>query len=194
MMQMIFTAGLRMILDCFGRSAVRLFIAVEPSPAFRAALSALQQQLAAAGVTGQWLTPENFHLTLAFIGEWPEECPPPLPPPGAPFPIALSHPGVFQRAKVLYAGIAPSAELTALAERTQSCLTEAGIPFDSKPFVPHITLARKPSVPPGLLLPEFPVPPARMEVRGACLYRSQREESGMAYTVIRRSLTPEKGS
>ena len=66
-------------------------------------------------------------------------------------------------------------------------LAGKGIPFDGKPFCPHITLARKPAVPEGVLLPEIAVPRAAMTVRDVCLYRSDRGANGMEYTVIGRS-------
>ena len=60
----------------------RLFVALEPSPAFRNALSLLQERLRAEGVTGRWLHPSNLHLTLAFIGAGPEDVTEHLPETG----------------------------------------------------------------------------------------------------------------
>ena len=168
---------------------MRLFIALSPPPAFRDALGALQESLRAAGVTGRWLDPANLHLTLAFIGHQPEPdaaaaC---LPRVDAPFPVGLSHPGVFPEAGVLWAGTEASDPLDRLAARGRESLSAAGLPFDPKPFRPHITLARKPRLPEGLSLADFPVPPAEMTVREVCLYHSHRGEEGMLYTVIARS-------
>ena len=58
---------------------MRLFVGLRPSDEFRSALSLLQERLRAAGVTGQFLDPSNLHMTLAFIGEWPEEVTEVLP-------------------------------------------------------------------------------------------------------------------
>ena len=55
------------------RPLMRLFVALQPTAAFREALALLQDRLRAAGVTGRYLTPDNLHLTLAFIGMWPED-------------------------------------------------------------------------------------------------------------------------
>ncbi len=165
---------------------MRLFIALEPSPDFREALAGLQDRLRAAGVAARYDAPSNFHLTLAFIGEWTEEVTALLPRVEEPFFLVLSHPGVFPKAKVLWAGVEPSLALDNLARHVRDLLEEAEIPFDRRPFYPHITLARKPLVPEGLDLSRIAVPPAVMTVRNVCLYRSQREESGMAYTVIGR--------
>lgn len=162
---------------------MRLFIGLRPDPDFRAALAQMQDSLRAAGIAARYLAPENLHLTLAFIGEWAVDAVPPLPA-AEPFRITLSHPGIFPKAKVLWAGVEPSAALDTLAQRVRGILAEAGVPFDPQDFNPHITLARKPLVPEGTDLRTVPVPPASMTVRGVCLYRSERTESGMAYTVI----------
>ena len=66
-------------------------------------------------------------------------------------------------------------------------LSEAGIPFDQKPFVPHITLGRKPILPAGIDLSGIQIPPAVMTVSDVFLYRSDRGENGMVYSVIGKS-------
>ena len=165
---------------------MRLFVALEPSPEFRQALAVLQGRLQDAGVTGRYLDPSNLHLTLAFIGMWPEDISSCLPSVQQSFSITLSHLGVFPEAKVLWAGAAPSEALNALAENVRRRLSEAGIPFDRKEFNPHITLVRKPVIPEGVHLSGIEVPPASMTVWDVCLYRSDHTERGMAYTVIGR--------
>ena len=164
----------------------RLFVALEPSPAFRNALSLLQERLRAEGVTGRWLHPSNLHLTLAFIGAWTEDVTEHLPAVATPFSISLALPGIFPGAKVLWAGVEPSRDLDNLAMEVRRKLDSAGIPYDRQSFYPHITLARKPYVPDGLRLSAIAVPPAGMTVRNVCLYRSEHLEGGMAYTVIGR--------
>ncbi len=165
---------------------MRLFVAVEPSPAFRSALAEAQARLRDAGAAARMLEPSNLHLTLAFIGLWPENVTA-LPAVTKPFSLTLSSLGIFPEAKVLWAGVRPSADLDRLAAEVRESLARAGIPFDPKPFVPHITLARKPRLPEGFDLSEIAVPPAVMTVREVCLYRSDHLEQGMAYTVIGRS-------
>lgn len=167
---------------------MRLFVALEPSPQFREALAALQDRLRFAGVTGRYLEPFNLHLTLAFIGMWPEDVTALLPRVSAPFPIALSCLGVFPAAKVLWAGVEPSRALDRLAGDVRQALTRAGIPFDQKAFNPHITLVRKPFVPENAALSDINVPRAEMTVRGVCLYRSDHGENGPVYRVIGRAV------
>lgn len=173
---------------------MRLFVALEPSADFRQALAALQSRLQAAGVAGRYLAPSNLHMTLAFIGMWPDNVAALLPPVKQPFPIALSGLGVFPEAKVLWAGVKPSEALNDLAEEVRHTLTDARIPFDQKEFNPHITLMRKPIIPEHVHLSEIEVPPAVMTVRQVCLYRSDHMEHGMTYTVIGRTMPVENPS
>lgn len=138
-------------------------------------------------MTGKYREPDGLHLTLAFIGEWPENVTEYLPAVQKPFSITLSHPGIFPEANVLWAGIEASETMERLAKQVRHCLADAGIPFDRKNFSPHITLARKPFIPERTLLSEIAVPPVSMMVDDVCLYRSDRGKNGMEYTVIGRS-------
>ena len=165
---------------------MRIFVALQPAPAFRDALASLQDRLRAASVTGRYLTPSNLHMTLAFIGMWPEDITELLPIVEQPFPVTLSHLGIFPKAKVLWAGVEPSEALNSLARQVRQALTEAEIPFDRQDFNPHITLVRKPIISDNLNLSEIHVPQATMIVEDVCRYRSDHGEQGMEYTVIGR--------
>src|SRR4051812_16011012 len=48
---------------------VRTFIALDMGKAVRDRLIALQETLARAGTAVNWVSPENLHLTLLFLGE-----------------------------------------------------------------------------------------------------------------------------
>ena len=163
---------------------MRLFVGLRPSEEFRTALSVLQSRLQSAGVAARFLDPSNLHLTLAFIGEWPENISAILPPVEQPFTLTLSGIGLFPEAKVIWAGVQKSSALDHLAQLVREKLTAANIPFDPKPFVPHITLGRKPIVPETVDLSGMMIPPAAMTVEDVFLYRSDRVKSGMVYSVI----------
>ena len=163
---------------------MRLFVGLRPSEAFRRVLSELQVQLPDAGIAAKYLDPSNLHMTLAFIGEWPENVAGILPSVEQPFSITLSHIGLFREAKVIWAGVEESEPLNKLADSVRNNLSAAGIPFDPKPFVPHITLGRKPIVPAAFDLSEIVIPSAEMTVSDVFLYRSDRGENGMVYSVI----------
>ena len=73
---------------------MRLFVGLRPSEELRTALSVLQSRLRSAGVEAKYLDPSNLHMTLAFIGEWPENVSGLLPKIKQPFPVTLSHVGI----------------------------------------------------------------------------------------------------
>ena len=163
---------------------MRLFVGLRPSEEFRTALSMLQFRLQSAGVAARYLDPSNLHLTLAFIGDWPEDVSAILPPVEQPFTLTLSGIGLFPEAKVIWAGVQKSSALNRLAQQVREKLTASHIPYDPKPFVPHITLGRKPVVPETVDLSGMMIPSAVMTVEDVFLYRSDRGENGMIYSVI----------
>ncbi len=163
---------------------MRLFIALRLSPGMEKAVAELQDSLYRQGVRGNFPPPENLHVTLAFIGEYPD-------PDAvldametvdfAPFPLELS--GVGRFGDLWWAGLAESPALADTVRRLRKALAEAGIPFDRKKFSPHITLGRK------LRFPDenrIPGPPRKvgMTVDKLSLMESVRGKNGMIYTEI----------
>jgi 2'-5' RNA ligase len=138
---------------------LRLFIAVELDDPTRLALTKLADSLAkAARFTPArlvWVPPQNFHLTLFFLGATPpgiaheiarqmqycaSNC--------APFALDVRHISTFPQTrgvppKVLWVGIhRPPEALTALREAMADALRAAGARVPDQNFTPHITLAR----------------------------------------------------
>lgn len=162
---------------------MRLFLAVNFNEEMLAALEEAQALLQKRGLRGRYAPAENLHLTLAFIGEYPDpdrvlevmdtvEF--------APFPLSLEGFGRF--GDLWWAGLAPSEPLNALVKRLRRALAEGPIPFDRKRFSPHITLVRK-GVFDGMP-PAAEVPRAEMTVRRFSLMRSDRGKRGMIYTEL----------
>lgn len=96
-----------------------------------------------------WVEPEDFHLTLAFLGEQPDhvlqdihEGLEALSMP--PFPLELSGCDTFGGAKprVIWAGVVPSEPLVRLQAKVAQVAVRAGVPIGTKGFVPHVTLGR----------------------------------------------------
>ncbi len=104
----------------------------------------------------RWTTPEQWHLTLAFLADVPErsldDLVERLGRAGArrtPFTLGLAGGGAFPGAagaKVLYVGVdgEPGAreELARLATGARAAANRAGAPADGGRFRPHLTLAR----------------------------------------------------
>ena len=160
---------------------MRLFIAIQLSDEMKAALIDAQNLLYDRGVRGNFTPEENMHLTLAFIGDYPD-AEPVLDALSklsfAPFELSLEGMGCFGR--LWWAGLEESAALTALAHRVRRALAEREIPFDRKRFSPHITLLRRAAG----RLPGAELPPASMTVAAVSLMRSDRGRNGMIYTEL----------
>lgn len=127
----------------------------------RTALNAWRQAAPAI----RWEAPEALHVTLRFIGAWPDARVPELEAALAglrwqPFPLQLTLLGGFpdlRRPRVLWAGVAPSPPLTALAAAISARLATLSIAPDPRPFTPHVSLARlRPGQRAGQLAPFAP--------------------------------------
>lgn len=160
---------------------MRLFIAIQLNDEMKDALIATQNAMYDSGVRGNYTPEENMHLTLAFIGDFPE-AEPVLDALAdvdfTPFEIAPESVGCF--GDLWWAGIEESAPLHAVVRRVRRALAEHEIPFDRKRFSPHITLLRKARG----QMPELTLEPISMTVTAISLMRSDRGRNGMIYTEL----------
>jgi len=99
----------------------------------------------------KWSAPYNLHITTKFIGEWPEERKEELVSAlrmlsrRSPIDIAIEGAGWLPNPKhprILFAGLKSGPELKQLADDTDSALAGLGIERETRPFRPHLTLAR----------------------------------------------------
>ena len=99
------------------------------------------------------VAPELMHVTLAFLGSVPDSAVAAASDAVADaaagqraFPVVLSAIGRFPATgapRIVWIGAEEgAADLIRLAERLRSALTRRQLPFDEKPFRPHVTLAR----------------------------------------------------
>ena len=160
---------------------MRLFIAIHLAGAMKDALSAAQEQMYERGVRGNFTPRENMHLTLAFIGEYPdkEQVMDALSTVTfSSFTISLLGMGCFR--DLWWAGMDESAPLAAVVRRIRRELAENDIPFDRKRFTPHVTLLRKAiGTMPGIQIDKISMPVERIS-----LMRSDRGKRGMIYTEV----------
>lgn len=166
---------------------MRLFIAVQLNEAMKDALTEVQEKMQRLSVRGNFTKRENLHITLAFIGEYPD-------PHDIkdivetidfePFTIRLDGLGSF--GSLWWAGLAGSDEMKTLANRLRRALAEEGIPYDRKKFSPHITLVRKPLTRDGRIPEDVlqNLPHDEMTVDHISLMRSERGKNGMIYTEL----------
>ncbi len=124
---------------------IRLFTALEIPDEIAARLEHLQR-----GVEGaRWIERENFHITLRFIGDIPENVAADVDValeavPVAPFEIELEGVGEFGGRKpyALWAGVKLTGPLRQLQARHESAARRAGLLPDTRKYMPHVTLAR----------------------------------------------------
>lgn len=125
---------------------IRLFVGIEIPHKLRQELARLQ-----AGIPGAaWTAPDNFHLTLRFIGAVEQPVAEDIHDAlikvsAAMFPLALSGMGFFasgRRPRALWAGVAENPALEHLQARVERAVQHAGLPPEQRKFAPHVTLAR----------------------------------------------------
>ncbi|HTZ60515.1 MAG TPA: RNA 2',3'-cyclic phosphodiesterase [Acidobacteriaceae bacterium] len=127
---------------------MRLFVGVPLASALVEELSALSLRLQSQEDGMRWTSPESWHITLQFLGNTAEyDCivarlhelrSPPVA-------IQLDGLGFFDRAGVFFAGVAVSEELTLLQQRVAAATGGCGFVPETRPYHPHITLARNKS-------------------------------------------------
>ncbi len=135
----------------------RLFFAVPlPDPA-RDAVSELAARVQASvdgeGAHIRWVRMEGLHFTLRFLGPTPEARLPELETlvdataaASAPFDVRISGAGAFpspDHPRTLWLGLTAGAtELAALASVIEDGVVRGGEALETRPFAPHLTIAR----------------------------------------------------
>jgi len=131
---------------------MRVFYAIAVPDDVKTRLAAAAQRLAPAAVDVAWCTRDQYHLTLAFLGE---VAPAILPhvtvavervcAATSPFACRAFGFGFFgnrRNPKTLWAGVDPTSEMEALHEALWGALKKFGFPNKEADFRPHITLGR----------------------------------------------------
>jgi 2'-5' RNA ligase len=188
---------------------VRLFVALDIDDAIRKRLTAYLAGLKKLVPNVKWVPPESLHVTLKFIGEFPETRLDELKRAlatvgGQPFELAFRNAGFFspRSPRIFWAGIEAGYELKSLAAAVDSALTPLGIAKEERDFTPHLTLARTGSGRPtgaasdrnkpvmlelkarveAMPAPEF----GTMTAREFFLYQSKTAPTGAIYTKLQR--------
>lgn len=159
----------------------RLFLALWPDAPVR-------RQIQAQPVTsGRPIPPENLHITLLFLGAVEASVQQALEAElegveAAPFALELDRRGHWKRTGVtwLAASRTPPA-LESLHRQLTARVAAQGLSVESRPYVAHLTLARK-----ARPEPAASVEPVHWEVDGFVLVESQTLPGGARYRVLRR--------
>ncbi len=164
---------------------VRLFFALWPASDLQTRLAAWAKQ--AAG-KGRAMRRENLHLTLAFLGATEAARVPSLIALAAgvrvaPIRLPLDRAGYWKHKRIIWCGAGEEPEaLAALVSDLRARLDAAGMRYDPKPFVSHVTLVRD-----AAGLPAAPAwIPLVWEAGDFALVNSTRVEGRVTYQVLQR--------
>ncbi len=169
---------------------IRLFTALDIPDEVAACLQPVQRGLSGA----RWVARKNLHITLRFIGAVDERMAEEVDVALAhlkakPFTLQVTHLGAFgdsNRARSVWAGLAPSESLINLNAKIERLFQQLGLPADKRKFTPHITLGRVSNLSNSDVARwieekgKLDCPP--FEVTRAVLYSSQTRSTGAAYT------------
>lgn len=126
---------------------MRLFVGLELPWELRQRIAMLVR----AGIPGaRWVPPENYHVTLRFIGEAPghlaEEIDHAMAALSSPaFELTFTGIGTFGKAgrsHSLWLGIERSEPLDRLQSKVENALRRCGLEPERRRYQPHLTLAR----------------------------------------------------
>jgi len=180
----------------------RIFAAIPlPSPVHHRiaeAIALLQRR----GWRAKWVDPYNSHITVKFYGNVPvtqlsslQDALAASSQASQPFTLQVAGAGIFpslRQPRVIWLGLVGDlTPLTGLYERVEAASVALGYQAESRPFQPHITLAR--------LRPDDTIstrnieaalrelgalPPVLLPVTTVTLYRSVLRPSGPIYTEL----------
>lgn len=126
---------------------MRLFVGIQLSEAVIRELSTVADRFKTGDDGLRWSAPESWHITLQFLGNT-------IPAKfecvagqlrdvhAAPVPVKLGQLDFFDRAGVFFADVALTPELIALQRLVVAANKGCGFAPESRPYHPHITLAR----------------------------------------------------
>jgi RNA 2',3'-cyclic 3'-phosphodiesterase len=126
---------------------MRLFVALDMPWSVREQLAALS----GTGIPGaRWVPPENYHLTLRFIGDIPGHVARDVDDAllairARGFHLTLTGMGTFAKGGVsnaLWVGVERTPSLEHLRNKIETALQRCGLEPERRRFQPHVTLAR----------------------------------------------------
>jgi RNA 2',3'-cyclic 3'-phosphodiesterase len=176
---------------------MRLFIGIDPGEDVRERLERVLVHLRACAHL-KWSPVYNLHMTLKFIGEWPEDKLPQLEgalrsiSPREPIPAGVKGLGWYpnpNHPRVFWVGVQAGDTLAALVKDIEAALEPLGMAKEARPFNAHLTLARikEPAPLQGLrdaIAQLESVDYGSLLVDRFCLYRSQPGSAGSIYTKL----------
>ena len=162
----------------------RIFIAIRFNDEFKRKLVEIQDSLKSRGVTGNYCSYGNLHMTLAFIGEnydLPSIRKAVSEVEFEPFELSLGSLGTFPtKAGVIWCGVKDGAQATSLANKLRERLAANGVAFSETEFYPHISLVQHPSA----IITDIAMPQATIRVNRTHVMKSERIDGELIYEEI----------
>lgn len=126
---------------------MRLFVGLPLASEVLRELSEAVARLQTSPNSLRWTAADTWHITLQFLGNTSQQhcdcvlqqlaqiC-------ARQFEVRLGGFGFFDRAGVFFVDVVPTAELVALAQQVIAATAKCGFVAETRPYHPHITLAR----------------------------------------------------
>lgn len=126
---------------------MRLFIGIALPPEVLTPLLRVRERFTSIAGELRWSEPENWHVTLQFLGAATEEQAVCLVEKlsavrALPVPVHVTGLGFFERAGVFWAGVELKPELLALQQKVVAATRGCGFLPENRSYNPHVTLAR----------------------------------------------------
>ena len=172
---------------------MRLFIGLPLTPNVAAPLRVALAPLRKSMPGGRWSHPDDWHLTLAFLGEQPVERMAALHEVmrqaargHASFTLPLGRLGWFAAGRLLALLPPPCEPLKALQTALARALCAVGLPVEERPFRAHVTLACWHGRPQDAALPA--VPALSLPVSGLTLFENVAGQAPRYHALARQTL------
>ncbi|MES2758272.1 MAG: RNA 2',3'-cyclic phosphodiesterase [Pseudomonadota bacterium] len=163
-------------------ATARMFIALWPDDAVRAALSQWRDGVAWRAAAAP-VRSEQLHVTLHFLGSVALEDIPKLANgldvPFDPFELEFGHRELWHGSVAVLTPDPVPAPLLALHASLGEALEQLGMTPEARPYRPHVTLARRA----GALTETTQGPPIRWRVEGYALMQSKAGD-GSEYSIV----------
>lgn len=145
-------------------------------------------------VGARWISPENYHITLRFMGDIDEDIAGDifyaLQNTGrTPFAVTIEGLDVFggDKPRALVARVEPTPQILELQAEQERLMRRMGLPAETRKFTPHVTLARLRDTTPyhvaNFLGLSSHLPPMRFIVDEFVVFSSRASVGGGPYIV-----------
>ena len=196
---LLLTTKLRFTFTICFEMIIRIFIALELPEIVKREILEIQRRLVIKDAKIKWVSKENTHLTLKFLGGVEESLMPDIyeAMDGSSksfnsFQLKLTDAGLFPnrgRPKIIWAGVGGhTSKLESLADNCDSAMHRIGFKRENRKFKPHVTIGRirRLSVPEDLSrrMKELEVDPIEFEAAKINIIKSDLTSGGAVHTIL----------